>query len=78
MSSGDDGFIRRTVLPSKYLSALWPGRKNWNESWLIFTEVRLVTFDGLCIALLSGFVSSPSRMSEKKPTMSCATNNRSS
>lgn len=66
------------TLPSKNLSALCCGRKNWKESELKQTEVRLDTLEGLCKEESSGNVSSPSLIRAKKPTRSWATNKKSS
>jgi hypothetical protein len=60
-----------TVFPSKNLSALWPGKKNWKKLGSMRTVLRFVTLRGSRSAMLSGNVNSPSRISAKNPTHSC-------
>ena len=72
-------FINNIVFPSKNLSALCDGKKNYSKaSFDIETEARLITLDGFQRCKLSGLVSSPSRINAKKPTSSRATKSKSS
>lgn len=68
---------RMMMLPSKNLSALWPGKKNWKKVLLMMTEFRFVSFCGSLRSLSSGQVSSPKHTRAKKSVHSCAQKRRS-
>ena len=76
-SSPEEFCCTMTLLPSKNLSALWPGRKKENPSGSNSTESCVVTFRKSCKSFLSGHTNSPKCMSSWKPTSKITKNNRS-
>ena len=67
-SSPAEFHCRSTLLPSKNLSAWWPGRKKVKPSGSNLTESCLVTFQKSCSAFLSGQTNSPRCMRAWNPT----------
>ena len=76
-SSPEEFHCTMTLLPSKNLSALWPGRKKGNPLGSNSTESCFVTFWKSCRLFLSGQTNSPKCMSVWKPTSKMTKNSRS-